>query len=97
MLYSSGKENIRFPGLSSPIIRGRELVQRQKLPPDEHYQESLIKLRQPLFKAKRAKVSPLDRGWSGGNAGGRKVGPPDPVGDGENYFVCPTNDFLPVK
>ncbi|KAK7598367.1 hypothetical protein V9T40_006602 [Parthenolecanium corni] len=76
-----GKENIRFPGLSSPIIRGRELVQRQKLPPDEHYQESLIKLRQPLFKAKRAKVSPLDRGWSGGNAGGRKVGPPDPVGD----------------
>jgi small subunit ribosomal protein S5 len=29
-----GKENIQWPGLSAPIIRGRELVQQQKLPAD---------------------------------------------------------------
>lgn len=29
-----GKSNMLWPGLNAPIIRGRELVQQQKLPPD---------------------------------------------------------------
>ena len=29
-----GKANIQWPGLSAPIIRGRELVQQQQLPED---------------------------------------------------------------
>ena len=29
-----GKANIQWPGLNAPIIRGRELVQQQKLPED---------------------------------------------------------------
>lgn len=84
--FSLGKENIRFPGLSSPLFRGRELMTQQKLPPDENYQENLNKLRQPIAKARRKKIAPIDRGWSGGHAAGRKIGPPDPVGDG-NYQI----------
>ncbi|XKL68608.1 hypothetical protein PGB90_006377 [Kerria lacca] len=76
-----GKENIRFPGLSAPILRGRELVQQQTLPPDENYEENLIKARKPMAKLVRQKVAPIDRGWSGGHPGGRKIGPPDPIGE----------------
>lgn len=80
--------------MSSPIIRGRELVQRQKLPSDENYQENLNKLRKTTVKAKRLRVAPIDRGWSGGSARGRKAGPPDPVGDCENHFELPSKDFF---
>lgn len=33
-VIGSGKINMVWPGLSSPVIRGRELVQQQKLPED---------------------------------------------------------------
>lgn len=39
-----------------------------------------------MKKAKRERVSPLDRGWTGGHPGGRKIGPPDPVGDCKKHF-----------
>lgn len=74
-----GSANIRWPGLSAPVIRGRELVQRQQLPEDKSIQENLHKLRDSVRRGRRQPVSPLDRGWSGGHPGGRKVGPPDPV------------------
>ncbi len=63
-------------------MRGKELIQRHQLPADEKYEENLIKLRQPLGKLRKARVSPIDRGWTGGHAEGRKVGPPDPIGEG---------------
>jgi small subunit ribosomal protein S5 len=79
--YITGKENIQWPGLSAPIIRGKEIIQRQKLPKDEKYQESLLKMRERVFKMKKQKISPIDRGWTGGHPEGRKIGPPDPVGE----------------
>lgn len=33
------------------------------------------------IRAKRFKMSPLERGWSGQKMQGRKLGPPDPIGD----------------
>lgn len=81
MIYSLGKENIRFPGLSSPIIRGRELIHRTHLPPDENYQKNLDKLRKLSSRFRKPKTAPIDRGWSGGSARGRKIGPPDPIGE----------------
>lgn len=35
-----------------------------------------------MAKLVRQKVAPIDRGWSGGHPGGRKIGPPDPIGEG---------------
>ncbi|XP_014467612.1 PREDICTED: 28S ribosomal protein S5, mitochondrial [Dinoponera quadriceps] len=76
-----GKIPIQFPGLNTPIFRGRELIQQQKLPEDPERAEKLAKLRQIQTKPKRVKLSPLERGWSGGSIAGRKIGPPDPVGE----------------
>ena len=43
-----GKANIQWPGLSAPIIRGRELVQRNQLPADPDREAKLIKLRDAM-------------------------------------------------
>ncbi|EFN83347.1 28S ribosomal protein S5, mitochondrial [Harpegnathos saltator] len=76
-----GKVPIQFPGLNTPIFRGRELVQQQKLPVDPEREEKLAKLRQSQIKPKRIKLSPLERGWTSVSIGGRKIGPPDPIGE----------------
>lgn len=76
-----GRANIQWPGLSAPIIRGRELVQRQQLPPDPERDAKLIKMRDAMSKTGFAKISPLDRGWSGHKMPGRSIGPPDPIGE----------------
>lgn len=80
-----GKIPIQFPGLNTPIFRGRELVQQQRLPEDPERMERLAKLRQSQTKSKRVKLSPLERGWTSVSMGGRKIGPPDPVGEGNAH------------
>lgn len=76
-----GKANIQWPGLSAPIIRGRELVQRQQLPPDAERESKLIKLRDSMSGKRFQKLNSLDRGWSGSKMPGRSIGPPDPIGE----------------
>jgi small subunit ribosomal protein S5 len=76
-----GKANIQWPGLSAPIIRGRELVQRQQLPPDPDREAKIIKLRDSMSGKRFQKLTPLERGWSGNKMPGRSIGPPDPIGE----------------
>jgi small subunit ribosomal protein S5 len=76
-----GKANIQWPGLSAPIVRGRELVQRQQLPADPDRETKLIKMRDAMGNSKFQKLSPLDRGWSGSKVPGRSIGAPDPIGE----------------
>lgn len=76
-----GKENILWPGLNAPIIRGRELVQQQKLPPDPEREKKLIKLRDSMGNFRVLRINPIDRGWSGSKMPGRSIGPPDTVGE----------------
>lgn len=76
-----GQANMIWPGLSAPIIRGRELVQQQKLPEDPERAQKLAKLRDEHLSHRSIKLSPLERGWSGARLPGRRVGPPDPVGE----------------
>ncbi|XP_072761676.1 small ribosomal subunit protein uS5m [Anoplolepis gracilipes] len=76
-----GKVAIQFPGLNAPIFRGKELVQQQKLSVDPEREEKLAKLRQSEIKPKYIKLSPLERGWTSAGMGGRKIGPPDPIGE----------------
>ncbi|XP_041969398.1 28S ribosomal protein S5, mitochondrial [Aricia agestis] len=78
-----GKINMLWPGLSAPVIRGRELLKQQRLPDDPERMEKLIKLRDSMTKFRRLKLSPIERGWSGSRMPGRSIGAPDPVGDEE--------------
>ncbi|CAH1117207.1 unnamed protein product [Phaedon cochleariae] len=76
-----GKANIVWPGLSAPIIRGKELVRQEQLPEDPEREKKLIQLRDKMGTFKHQKLSPIERGWSGSKMPGRSIGPPDPVGE----------------
>ncbi|XP_063628069.1 small ribosomal subunit protein uS5m [Cydia splendana] len=78
-----GKINMLWPGLSAPVIRGRELLKQQRLPDDPERMDKLIKLRDSMTKFRRLKLSPIERGWSGTRMPGRSIGPPDPIGEDE--------------
>jgi small subunit ribosomal protein S5 len=80
-----------WPGLNSPIIQGKELIQQQKLPDDPEREAKLLKLRDEMGAFRLLRLSPLDRGWSGPKLPGRSVGRPDPVGEGNPflYILCP--------
>lgn len=82
-----GKVNMVWPGLTQPVLRGKELVQQKKLPEDPEREARLIKLRDSMTRGTRQKLSPLERGWSGGKLGGRSIGPPDPIGEGTELDV----------
>lgn len=71
-----------WPGLNAPIVQGREVLRQVQLPPDEDRQKRLIELRSKLGLKKKFKVHPLERGWSGAKLHGRRLGPPDPIGEG---------------
>lgn len=83
----AGKENIVWPGLNSPVIRGKELVPRQKLPEDPHREEKLIKIRSEMGVFRPLKLSPIERGWSGAKMPGRSIGAPDTIGEGNCQMV----------
>lgn len=76
-----GSTNIVWPGLNSPVIRGRELVQQQRLPADPDREARLRKLRDEMGSYRHLKLSPIDRGWSGSKMPGRSIGAPDPIGE----------------
>lgn len=76
-----GSTNIVWPGLNSPVIRGRELVQQQRLPADPDREAKLRKLRDEMGSFRNIKLSPIDRGWSGSKMPGRSIGAPDPIGE----------------
>ncbi|XP_054277920.1 28S ribosomal protein S5, mitochondrial-like [Macrosteles quadrilineatus] len=76
-----GKANIIWPGLNSPVIRGKEVVKQQKLPEDPEREAKLIKIRSEMVGFRPLKLSPIERGWTGAKLGGRMLGPPDPIGE----------------
>lgn len=78
-----GKVNMLWPGLSAPVIRGRELLKQQRLPDDPERIEKLTKLRDSMTKFRRIRLNPIERGWSGAKMPGRSIGPPDPIGEDE--------------
>ncbi|XP_022818070.1 28S ribosomal protein S5, mitochondrial [Spodoptera litura] len=78
-----GKVNMLWPGLSAPVIRGRELLKQQRLPDDQERLEKLTKIRDSMTKFRRLRLNPIERGWSGSKLPGRSLGPPDPIGEDE--------------
>src|SRR6218665_754968 len=83
VFLSLGKRNMVWPGLNSPVIKGREVMTRKQLPPDPKRGEEMIRLRDQMSRIRYTANPPLLRGWSGSRFPGQSVGPPDPVGDCE--------------
>ncbi|XP_039501004.1 28S ribosomal protein S5, mitochondrial [Drosophila santomea] len=78
-----GKCGRIWPGLNSPLIRGNELINQEKLSENLDRENGILKLRDSMGNFKMMKLNPIDRGWSGSKMPGRSIGPPDPVGDEE--------------
>ncbi|XP_063846777.1 small ribosomal subunit protein uS5m-like [Scylla paramamosain] len=76
-----GRENMVWPGLNAPILRGRELIQQHQLPKDEEREAKLIKIRDSQGKFRMLKLDPLERGWSGTKMPGRSIGAPNAIGE----------------
>lgn len=76
-----GSQNMVWPGLNAPVFRGNEVVRQQLLEPNHDRQRRLLELRDNMQQLRRRAIHPLERGWSGPKLGGRKLGPPDPVGN----------------
>ncbi|XP_076666179.1 mitochondrial ribosomal protein S5 [Andrena cerasifolii] len=74
-----GRIPIMYPGLNAPIMRGDYLVKQHKLPENPEREKELQQLQSQSSILKRMKQLALERGWSGGRMGGRKLGPPDPI------------------
>merc|ERR1711962_804190 len=45
-----GRENIVWPGLNAPIIRGKEMIKREKLPRDDERMNEILKMRDNMGK-----------------------------------------------
>lgn len=76
-----------WPGLTAPIIRGKEIVEQQQLNEDPERQARLNQLRDQMGSQRRPKLSPIERGWTGAKMPGRSIGPPDPVGEGKKLLA----------
>ncbi|VVC40616.1 Ribosomal protein S5, N-terminal,Ribosomal protein S5 domain 2-type fold,Ribosomal protein S5, C- [Cinara cedri] len=76
-----GVDNMVWPGLNAPIIKGRDLIKRTQLPPDPDREARLIKLRDAMGTFRFLKLMPTERGWSGNKMPGRSIGPPDSINE----------------
>ena len=70
-----GPASMIMPGLNAPL--GEKIA---KLPEDSDYKERLVELQKQNFKPFKRSQHPLERGWTSARFGGRKIGPPDPIG-----------------
>lgn len=70
-----------FPGLNSVIFEGDVIMQQRPFTEKEKLNYLNAQKTKDKFQPKRYKIHPLHRGWTGGQPGGRKIGPPDPIDD----------------
>ncbi|XP_076442988.1 small ribosomal subunit protein uS5m-like [Babylonia areolata] len=76
-----GKDNIVWPGLNAPVVKGREMIGIKPLPPDPERENKIREIRDKGSQFRRFKTPALQRGWTGAKRAGTSIGPPDPVGD----------------
>lgn len=86
LVLFTGGANILWPGLNTPVIRGREVMTRKQLPPNPERSQEIIRMRDQMSRIRYPALPPLLRGFSGNRFPGQSIGPPDPVGDCESAF-----------
>lgn len=84
--FGHGKVPVIFPGFNVHVVQGNLLNRQQVLSPNQVEAKEFLEsseIEPDVSKPKKFKLSPLKRGWSGGRAGGRKIGPPNPINEDE--------------
>ena len=87
-LCFSGKNNVVWPGLNAPVVKGREVIRIKQLPPDPERESKIREIRDRGSQFRRFKIPALQRGWTGAKFAGTSIGPPDPVGDCKLELSC---------
>lgn len=73
-----GRKKLVMAGLNAPVVSGgNRLTDIHEVGRNQEFEDNLGKVRQQMNVYRKFKESPLDRGWSGRKAHGRKAGPPD--------------------
>ncbi|KAI0239227.1 28S ribosomal protein S5, mitochondrial [Lamellibrachia satsuma] len=80
-MIGTGKANILWPGLNTPVLKGRQVIQLKQLPPNPDRDAELVRIRDEMSRISYKANPPLLRGWSGSRFPGQSMGPPDAVGD----------------
>jgi len=81
LFVEQGGANIMWPGLNTPVIRGREVMTRKQLPLNPERSQEIVRMRDQMSRIRYTALPPLLRGFSGNRFPGQSIGPPDPVGD----------------
>lgn len=79
----AGRDNIQWPGLNVPILKGREVIKRNQLPANPEREAELVRIRERMGRISYKANPPLLRGWSGSRFPGQSIGQPDPINDCE--------------
>ena len=88
---------MEWPGLTSNVYRGQEVVKMHQHGPRQEYFDNLFHQRsaKPSFRA--LKIPPILRGWTGNTMAGRSTDPPDPVGDCKMFFKTESNNLRGIR
>lgn len=78
-----GRQKLVMAGLNAPVVTANKLVEAQDLGKNQEFSETLSKVRTQMNVYRKYRELPLDRGWSGRKAHGRKAGPPAPHNETE--------------
>lgn len=77
----TGRAGMEWPGLTSNVYSGQEVVKMHKHGPRQEYFDNILQQKNAKSSFRNLKVPPVLRGWTGNSMAGRATDPPDPVGD----------------
>lgn len=78
-----GRRKLVMSGLNAPVTTANKLVDIHDVGQNQEFSDNLSKVRTQMNVYRKFREIPLDRGWSGRKAHGRKAGPPAPYNETE--------------
>nr|AWD75463.1 28S ribosomal protein S5 [Callistoctopus minor] len=80
-ILGDGQQQMVWPGLNAPVLKGKKLLSVENLPPNPDRKEQIQKARDRFQRSRHFKIPAMLRGWTGRRMPGMSIGPPDPVDD----------------
>lgn len=72
-----GRKKLVLGGLNAPVISANKFTDIQDIGKNDEFHQKLEEVRKEMNIYKKYKENPLERGWSGRKAHGRRAGQPD--------------------
>lgn len=76
-----GRKKLVIPGLNAPLATGRKPTVLESAGENASFQDKITEARQMQNVYRKFREKPIDRGWSGRRAHGKRAGPPDEYDD----------------